>query len=80
MAIILGAKLTKISNFTSRLTDSKPPDGQDSDTIQPTNRRISFVDNNKALYIPSPRERDRGIQSYFNPDYQIYANEIKASL
>ncbi|KAE8158824.1 cation transport protein-domain-containing protein [Aspergillus tamarii] len=42
------------------LTDSKPPDGQDSDTIQPTNRRISFVDNNKALYIPSPRERDRG--------------------
>ncbi|KAA8649834.1 putative potassium uptake transporter [Aspergillus tanneri] len=47
-------------------TNGRDPDNDDS--IQPNNprpslnnRRISFAENSKALYIPSPRERDRGI-------------------
>ncbi|KAE8348979.1 cation transporter [Aspergillus coremiiformis] len=34
--------------------------GQDPESLEPINRCISFAENNKALYIPSPRERDRG--------------------
>ncbi|GAB1200905.1 hypothetical protein APSETT444_010286 [Aspergillus pseudonomiae] len=59
---------SKSQTVPEDLTDSKPPDGPDSDIIQPTNRRISFADNNKALYIPSPRERDREISEYVEND------------
>ncbi|OGM46920.1 putative potassium uptake transporter [Aspergillus bombycis] len=49
--------------------------GPDADTIQPTNRHISFADNNKALYIPSPRERDRG-QPIVEVDERASKDEI----
>ncbi|KAE8394204.1 cation transport protein-domain-containing protein [Aspergillus alliaceus] len=54
------AKSSRRRAASPELTNSKPLDGQDSETIGPVNRRITFADNDKALYIPSPRERDRG--------------------
>ncbi|KAE8379666.1 cation transport protein-domain-containing protein [Aspergillus bertholletiae] len=69
------ASSSKSEKAPEELTVPKPPNSQDSDTIQPLNRRISFVDNNKALYIPSPRERDRG-QPIVEVDERASKDEI----
>ncbi|KAB8079251.1 cation transport protein-domain-containing protein [Aspergillus leporis] len=48
---------------SEEITESKSLKSQEletSETIDPIHRRISFADDSKALYIPSPRERDRG--------------------
>ncbi|KAE8328366.1 cation transport protein-domain-containing protein [Aspergillus sergii] len=66
---------SKSQTVSEELTESKPPDGPDPDAIQLTNRRISFADNNKALYIPSPRERDRG-QPIVEVDERATKDEI----
>ncbi|OOO04334.1 cation transporter [Aspergillus oryzae] len=69
------ADSSKSQTVPEELTESKPPDGPDLDAIQLTNRRISFADNNKALYIPSPRERDRG-QPIVEVDERAAKDEI----
>ncbi|QMW24944.1 hypothetical protein G4B84_000189 [Aspergillus flavus NRRL3357] len=69
------ADSSKSQTVPEELTESKPPDGPDLDAIQLTNRRISFADNNKALYIPSPRERDRG-QPIVEVDERATKDEI----
>ncbi|KAF7593065.1 hypothetical protein BBP40_012082 [Aspergillus hancockii] len=45
---------------SEEVLESKSLNTQDPETIEPVNRRISFADDSKALYIPSPRERDKG--------------------
>lgn len=53
---------------------TKSPENNTGESNEcPNNRSVSFVDGAKTLYIPSPREQDRG-------DYKIFSLSSKRRL
>ncbi|KAE8145350.1 cation transporter [Aspergillus avenaceus] len=58
--IVIDGTATESNMRVHRQTNSRALDSDISEACDPNSRRISFVDNDKALYIPPPHERDRG--------------------
>ncbi|KAI2965125.1 hypothetical protein CBS147323_5947 [Aspergillus niger] len=59
---LVGSKIGHVVPERPRSTGNVRPENNNSDShAAGISRSISFADTTKALYIPSPRERDRGV-------------------